>query len=205
MMPAATAPTIAPTETGKLRPMSRDWIALKLGLDDTSPLLADRPGSTVLLQRLEQADLADAALCLAAHALPPREAVWWACRCARHAVTAEGRLATDIAAAEAAEAWVRVPDSAHRARAYNAARRAKFQSAEALAGLAVFWSGAEGRLSMPPAAVTAQLGQTVENAVRMASYRGAPQARALRMRHFLGSARDIDQGGAGHLPPANAT
>ncbi|WP_284944990.1 DUF6931 family protein [Acidisoma cladoniae] len=176
---------------------------MKLKLDDMSPLITDHPGSAVLLRRLERADLADAALCLAAHALPPREAVWWACRCARHAVTAEGRLPADIAAGEAAEAWVRDPTSAHRARAYAAARRAQFQSAEALAGLAVFWSGAEATLSMPATAAAAQLSQTVENAVRMASFRGAPQGRPLRLHHFLESARDIDQGGAGHLPPAN--
>jgi hypothetical protein len=197
---------IATTETapvGKLRSMAADWIRLKLKLDDASPLLADRPSSVVLLQRLERAELSDAALCLVAHALPPREAVWWACRCARHAVTGQGRLPADIAAAEAAEAWVRDPKSAHRARAYAAARRAQFQSAEALAALAVFWSGAEATLSMPATAAAAQLGQTVENAVRVASYRGAPQARPLRLRHFLESAHDIDRGGAGHLPPAN--
>jgi hypothetical protein len=185
--------------------MSAAWIRLKLRLDATSPLLADQPGSALLLQRLERADLADAALCLAAHALPPREAVWWACRCAQHSSTGERRAPADIAAAEAAEAWVRAPDSVGRARAYRAGQRAYFQSAEALAALAVFWSGAEATLSMPAEAAAAQLGQTVENAVRVASYRGAPPMRALRLRHFLESARDIDRGGAGHLPPANET
>jgi hypothetical protein len=186
---------------GKLRPMSAAWIRQRLKPDDISQLLVDHPAPAVLMQRLEAADFVDAALCFAAHALPAREAVWWACRCARH--TAADRAPADSAAAEAAEAWVRKPDGAHRARAYAAAQQAQFQSAEALAALAVFWADAELRLSMRAEAAAARLGDTVENAVRVASLRCGPEARPRRARAFLASVRDIDQGGAGHLPPAS--
>ncbi|MCB8881036.1 hypothetical protein ACELLULO517_12390 [Acidisoma cellulosilytica] len=187
----------------KLRPMPLTWITLKLGLDRASPLLADHPDSPTLLRRLEQTGRVDAALRLAAHALPAREAVWWACRCAYYAGDSERRSALDAAAAEAAEAWVRQPGSARRAKAYAAAQRAQFQSAEALAALAAFWSGAQAKLSMRPEAAAAQLCQSVEHAVRLAGYRGAPAARPQRQRQFLASARDIAAGGAGHISPAN--
>ncbi|WP_406566078.1 DUF6931 family protein [Acidisoma silvae] len=185
--------------------MSFAWIKSNLGIAETSPLLDGHPSSLLLIDRLEQADLLDAAICIAAHALPAREAVWWACRCAAHTAPMPHRPLADIAASKAAEAWVRRPDNSSRRRAYAAARQAQFQSAEALAALAVFWAAAEQRLSIQPDKALARLAQNVEQAVRLASYRGSPDRRIARQRHFLASARDIAAGGAGHLPAAGET
>lgn len=187
---------------GKFRPMPLSWISTHLHIDRSSSLLADHPSSALLLDRLERRALLDAAICLAAHALPAREAVWWACRCAAHTCGLHGGAPDDAAAAQAAEAWVRKPDSPRRAQAYAAAQRARFQSAEALTALAPFWAGAETRLSLRVEAAAQRLGGTVENAVRIAGFRGLPAARAERLHQFLASARDIAQGGAGHLPAA---
>src|ERR1700761_5992768 len=47
--------------------------------------------------------------------LPRREAVWWACTCVRARQSTNSH--SQIACFQAAEAWVREPDDAHRQRA----------------------------------------------------------------------------------------
>ncbi len=196
----------APAPVDKLRPLPLAWMRLRLKLDPDGPMLRDRPCPSSLLDRLEAAGEADAALCLAAHALPPREAVWWACKCARATADAsgafEGAPALERVAVDAAEAWVRQPDEAARARAYRAAQAGRFRSAEALAALAVFWVASQ-TLSMSAEAAAGQLGGSVERSVRLAALRGPMPARAERMASFLRSARDIAGGGAGHIAPAD--
>jgi len=186
------------TATGKLRAMPLAWLQARLKLDRQGPLLHGRPSSALLMDRLERAGLIDAAICLAANALPPREAVWWACMCARHTAPSES-LATDLAAGEAAELWVRNPSESARARAYQAAHRARFQSAEAMACMGAFWTGQAEILNAPDDAALSQIGRSVENAVRMSAVRGAMPERPDRLRAFLQSARDIARGGAGRL------
>ncbi|WP_419729093.1 DUF6931 family protein [Lichenicola sp.] len=182
----------------KLRQMPAAWLQQRLKLVPASPMLRDRPSSLVLLDRLERAAETDAALCLSAHALPPREAVWWACMCARSTAPAAA-LDADSAAGHAAEDWVRSPGDAARARAYRLAHQAKFQSPEAMAAMAAFWTGAADAMPVTAETARAQQGRSVENAVRMAAVRGPVHARALRVHAFLQSARDIAAGGAGRI------
>lgn len=190
------------TATGKLRAMPAAWLQARLKFDRDAKLLRDRPSSALLIDRLEQAHLTDAAICLAANALPPREAVWWACMCVRHTTTA-GSSSADVAAREAAESWVRDPSERVRALAYRSARRARFQSAEAMACMGAFWSGQADIMNTPDNAARGQIGQSVENAVRMSAVRGSMQERPARLRAFLQSARDIARGGAGRLEAAS--
>src|SRR5262249_59914719 len=58
------------------------------------------------LDHLEAAGFLTEATRLIAHALPKREAVWWACMCAIHTAPADLPPA-DRVAREAAEDWVR--------------------------------------------------------------------------------------------------
>src|SRR5215212_9927475 len=60
------------------------------------------------MARLQAAGFGIEAARLAAHALPKREAVWWACMCAA-AVPSPQHSECDAAARLAAEAWVRKP------------------------------------------------------------------------------------------------
>src|ERR1041384_5389156 len=56
-----------------------------LQLDEQGrPALAGCNNAVEALARLEQAGLLVEATRLIAHALPAREAVWWACACSRH-------------------------------------------------------------------------------------------------------------------------
>lgn len=186
------------TVPGKLRMMPLAWLQARLKVEGDAPLLRDRPSSAMLIDRLEQAALADAAICLAANALPPREAVWWACMCVRHTALPEP-LAIDLAARDAAETWVRNPGEAARARAYRAEHRARFQSAEAMACMGAFWTGQADIQDAPDNAARSQIGRSVENAVRMSAVRGPVPERPARLHAFLQSARDIARGGAGRL------
>ena len=135
-----------------------------------------------------------------AHALPKREAVWWACMCAAHTTPAEPGAA-DTKARELAEIWVRQQTDEIRRAAMEEARRAGFQSPEAWAAVAAFWSA--GSLAPPTAPVVpppAHLtGVAVAGAVALASVRGAPNRQKQRLALFLQSAHDIAIGGPGRL------
>jgi len=189
-----------------------DKLAVPLG-----PLLPrlelDPPGMQLLdglqdasaaVLRLSATERFNDAARLVAHALPKREAVWWACMCAR-AVPDMAATALDDAALAAAEAWVRRPDETTRRAAMTAAEAAAFRSAEAWAAVGAFWSGGsmapEGQPVVPPAEHLT--GVAVAGAVVLAAVRVAPERGPQRLQRFLGSAREIAGGGAGRLAPEN--
>ncbi|MBO1326506.1 hypothetical protein K2X14_15180 [Acetobacter sp. TBRC 12305] len=142
---------------------------------------------------------------LLAYALPRREAVWWACMCARHSAPATLPEAT-LAARSLTENWVRQPDEDTGRQAMEAARKAGLQSPESWAALAAFWSGASitppRTPPVPPAAHLA--GTAVASAVALAAVRGNAEKRDTRLTFFLRSAQDIATGGAGRLPMETA-
>ncbi|HET9147857.1 MAG TPA: hypothetical protein VFN77_07400 [Acetobacteraceae bacterium] len=143
--------------------------------------------------------LIEAARCYA-HALPRREAVWWACMCALH--TARDDLPEpDRMAREAAESWVRSQSEESRRAAMELAGKIGFQSPEAWAAVGAFWSGPTlgppGAPPNPPAPHLA--GLAVAGAVALAAVRGEASKRTARLGRFLVSARDIAAGGAGRI------
>lgn len=154
------------------------------------------------LLRLEAAGFGSEAARLTAHALPKREAVWWACMCAA-AIPQPGLPPADDAARVAAEAWVRQPtDEGLRYRAWDLAQATGFKTPEAWAAVAAFWSGASlspaGQPVVPPGEHLT--GVAVSGAVVLASVRGRPERAPARLVRFLASGRDIAAGGAGRLP-----
>lgn len=155
------------------------------------------------VDKLSAAGLLTEALRLTAHALPKREAVWWACMCAQ-AVPDPQLLAPDAEAAAAAQAWVRKPaDEALRLAAWDAAQKTSFRSPEAWAAVGAYWSG--GSMAPPGQPVVPPpdhlTGVAVSGAVVMAAVRRVPQRAPERMQRFLAAGRDIAAGGAGRMPP----
>jgi hypothetical protein len=153
------------------------------------------------LARLEQAGLLIEATRLVAHALPAREAVWWACACSRHTSPSGANPATETTIRDAAEEWVRRQTDEHRRTAMKAAETAGFGSPEAWAAVAAFWSGDS---MAPPEApkVPPQphfTGLAVAGAVALAAVRGQAARREARLRGFLVSAKDIAAGGVGRI------
>lgn len=75
-----------------------------------------------------------------AHGLPKREAIWWACLCAK-GVTSDKTRADDHASLSVAEKWVYDPDEKKRRMCGTLAEKGEYKSAQNWAAAAVFWSG----------------------------------------------------------------
>ena len=153
------------------------------------------------LDWLEQAGLLIEATRLIAHALPPREAVWWACACSRHTASAGDNPPAETEIRDAAEEWVRRQGDGHRRAAMARAEAAGFRSAEAWAAVAAFWSGDS---MTPPDApkVPPQPhfpGLAVAGSIALAAARGQPAQYDNRLRRFLAAGRDIAAGGVGRI------
>jgi hypothetical protein len=147
-------------------------------------------------QRLVEHGLYPDAIRFAAHLLPKREAVWWACLCVWH--VARGHPPDDQAAGalHAAVRWVREPSEANRRAAAAPAASAGLNTAAGCAAMAAFWSG--GSMSAPdlplvppPPYLTAK---TVAAAVQLAPAQGDPRQLAEHYRQFLLWAIDVDNG-----------
>jgi len=167
-----------------------------------SSLMNGLPDAAAGVARLAEAGRMPDALRLVAHALPKREAVWWACMCARAVPIAEAP-SCDAEALAAAETWVRKPDETARRATMEVAQRGGFRSPEAWAAVAAFWSGGsmapEGQPVVPPA--DHLTGVAVAGAIILAATRVTPERAEDRFLRFLQSARDIAGGGAGRLEP----
>jgi len=163
--------------------------------------IAAAPDTLAALAILEESDCLVEATRLIAHALPRREAVWWACMCARH-TSPPSLPAPDQAALAAAETWVRTQADDVRRAAFDHAQRADFKTPEAWAAVSAYWSGDSiaplGQTPVPPPAHVAAA--AVAGAVALASVRDRPERRSERLQRFIESARDIARGGVGELP-----
>jgi hypothetical protein len=160
------------------------------------------PDAAAAIAALYDSGLLVEASRLAAHALPKREAVWWACMCAASNAPAD-IAAADAQARSLAESWVRDKSDETRRAAMKSAKLAGFQSPEAWAGVAAFWSGdsispADAPPVPPPAHLT---GVAVAGSVTLASVRGKPGRQKQRLARFLDAMQDIATGGAGRLAP----
>ena len=108
------------------------------------------PGQTprAYLEALAGGEHWPAAGAFLAAALPRREAVWWACRCARATLDPAAAPPEAEAALRAAEAWAAAPGDVNRRKALPAAEAADLGSPAGCAALAAFLSG--GSLVPPP-------------------------------------------------------
>jgi hypothetical protein len=137
-----------------------------------SPDAKPRPFLETLIEKKHHADAA----LLMAHAMPKREAVWWACSCIRKIVaplkpTDEGILKT-------AEDWVAKPSDELRRETFRLAEVDSFEPPSGFVGMAVFFSsGSLAPPGLPVVAPKEHLTATmVGNAVRVvAASQGGPK------------------------------
>lgn len=162
--------------------------------DEAKPLLRDTLAPRQFLDLLvEKQQFLDAVRFLA-HALPKREAVWWACLCAR--VTAPTPPPPQAAAVQAAERWVADPSEANRRAAQAAAEKAEMNNPAGCAAMAAFWSG--GSLA-PPNVPVVPPGETltahgVTGAVLLAAVASEPQKAPEKHRKFLALGVEVGNG-----------
>jgi hypothetical protein len=149
----------------------------------TRELLADDPAPTALLSALIQAELLSDALTYLAHALPPADAVAWACAC----VPLERELGADAQAAlKAAEAWCMGPTEAHSRAAEAAAEACSDMSAQLVAQAAFCGGGNIAPVGLEPVPPPPGLiGTAVSGALMLAAAEALPAEIPERYRRFL--------------------
>ncbi|WP_118136827.1 hypothetical protein [Oceanicella sp. SM1341] len=189
----------------KLRPEPAARILARAGAVLQTPIEA--PASAPVAQVLAELSARGAhpdMLLLLAHALPPREATWFACLCARD-ILPPGRAALPAPLA-AAEAWVRRPGEDTRARARAAFEASGPQDETELCAMAA--SMADGTLGPGELedyeAPAGAVGAAAFGMALLSLYHGEEGAEA-RGPWLVRRALDIARGGAGNLPaPAEA-
>ncbi|MFD2178661.1 DUF6931 family protein [Veronia pacifica] len=133
-----------------------------------------------------------------AHALPVREAVWWAACCS----ASLNHWSDDEAnAIRAAKAWVHTPDETSRRHAEKMAEQAGLESGAGWAAMAAFWSG--GSITKPgePAVPPAQYlyAQAVAGSISLTATLPKEGDAQKRYQTFIERGGDIANGGNGLL------
>ncbi len=121
------------------------------GIEVSEParkLLDPQASPADFLALLNESGMAREALGFLAHALPKREAVWWACQCVREARLDSGEAAKK--ALLAAAHWVVDPSEANRRAAHQAAEQAQATPESFVALGAFFSSGSMAPPEAPP-------------------------------------------------------
>jgi hypothetical protein len=146
------------------------------------------------LQSLVEKSMLDDALRFLARAMPKREAIWWACQCAKLVVD-NAASPEEQASLRAAEKWVQDPSEDN--------RRAAMKASEASSGgpgkftaCAVFFSGgslapANCPVVVPPENMT---GRFVAGAILLAAVMREPQKKAEHITKFVTQGVEIGNG-----------
>lgn len=167
--------------------------------EEAKALLNDAASPAVYFQALRDAVLLRDAASFIAYALPKREAVWWACLCAREA------LADDAEAAEqetlaATEAWVLKPNDENRRAAWALAEDSGMETPASWAAMGAFSSGESiGPVESPAAVPPAEnlTGTAVSAAVLFAALAGDASQIDSKLEGYLKRGIDIAKGGSG--------
>ncbi len=152
------------------------------------------------MQNLISTSALDEAVQFMAFALPKREAVWWACLCARSQVK-DSTPASVVAALGAAEGWVYRPTEENRRAAMDRAHAIPIDSPSAWAAIAAFWSGGSlgppNQPAVPPAPHLS--GVAVAGAVTLAAVQSDPALADQKRRRYIEIAVDLANGGSGRI------
>jgi hypothetical protein len=149
-------------------------------------LLRDGMSAIEFARVLADANQFGDAIRVVAHLLPPREAVWWACQCARQNPAPDPEPEQEIALA-AAEKWVTEMSEESRYAAKPVAEAAGFGTAAGCVAMAAFTSGGSmgppDQQEIPPdPSLTPQL---VTGSITVSSLLPNPTGAPERFRSFL--------------------
>ncbi len=132
---------------------------------------------------------------LAAHALPRREAIWWACVSARMSYGAAAPP-KQAAVLDAADAWVAQPTDEKRRAAFKLAEAAEFGNPAGQIGMAVFFSSGSiapaGQAELPPP--PNMCANSVANAVILSAVLGDAKNAATRYPQFFTLGLEVANG-----------
>ncbi|MFA7556070.1 MAG: hypothetical protein WCY88_17645 [Spongiibacteraceae bacterium] len=157
---------------------------------DTAPL-------RVINKLVKNGNLHDA-VTLLAHALPKREAVWWACMATK--ATMDTQIELNVAAVAATELWVRSPTEPNRLVAKKMGERAKNKTAAGWAATAASWSAGsitdEGEAVAPPDYLYAH---AVAASITLAAVVAGPEHSTENYHLFLRQGFNLANGGNGQV------
>lgn len=166
--------------------------------EQATALLQGSPATVDYLQQLLADKLYPDAVRFLAHALPKREATWWACLCARNGLN-DKTPAPEIKAIELAEAWVYKPTQDNRKLTLPAAEATAYKTAASWAALSAFWSGDDispvSQAVIPPDEKL--YAKAVVGAVLLAATQGEASKINDNYRLFLQQGINIASGGDG--------
>ena len=173
-------------------PNTAQIIALAELGDEAKALFQEKHTPQEYIGALTAKDLFPDAIKFLAHALPKREAVWWAWYCARRSAGPEPPPKIK-AALDATEKWIAQPNEQNRRAAKASADAATYGNAAGCAGLAAFFTG--GSIAPPdvPAVPPAPdlTSKVVAGAITMAAVGPAPEKAPENFRAFLGQGLDV--------------
>ena len=139
-----------------------------------------------------------------AHAMPKREAVWWACLAARTVTLRDDAGDDQKSALKAAEAWVFEPTETNRRKAETLAEKTNFKHPSSWAAIAAFWSGASitGEDEPPVPPPSHLYAHAVTGAIMLAAALDNPDHIKPKLDAFLKQGIDIANGGNGQISSA---
>jgi len=168
-------------------------------IEEFQPTLDDELAPADYLNALMDIDYYYDAVVFLAHALPVREAVWWACVCSRyHAQGAEAKYQLSL---KAAESWAYEPSEENRQICKKFTVESEFATPASCAAAAAFWSGgninAKDKPAMEPVPYT--YAHAVTSAIAMAAGYGTPEENEVEKRYrvYLQHGINIANGGNG--------
>ncbi|HEX5438701.1 MAG TPA: hypothetical protein VFW98_16235 [Gemmatimonadaceae bacterium] len=160
--------------------------------DEAKALLAPEVMPRAFIALLQEHELYPDAVRVLAHALPRREAIWWAWVCARRTAGDAPPLAVQ-GALDATERWITQPTDEYRRAAMEAAEQAGFASPAGCAALAVFLSG--GSLApanvdpVPPGEHVAA--KAITGAIVAAAVSSEPEQAPQKFKAFIAQGLDV--------------
>jgi hypothetical protein len=177
--PAPPAPARSTIELFAVAELSDQAKALLAGA-------ADSPPQKAFIAALVERELFPDAVRFIAHALPRREAVWWAWVCARKAAGA-APPPTIKAALDATERWIMQPSEETRRQAMHYGEAAEFGTPAGAAALSAFLSS--GSLGPPEAPIVApgefMTAKAVAGSVTLAAVTTEPEKAPEKFQEFV--------------------
>ena len=178
-----------------LSPTAAEILARYTPADEARAVLVEGASPQAFVAALTTAGRHLDALPFWAHALPGREAVWWACLCLAEAPGPAPKPAAAEAIA-AARNWVREPDDAKRRECYRAGAAAGLDQAGGLVASAVYFTG--GSIAPPelPEVAPAEhvAGDLLGAAVTLAAVKFQPERAAQTVERFLALGLEVAKG-----------
>jgi hypothetical protein len=160
--------------------------------DKARALLQENQSPQTFLNSLREKGHFQDAVRFLAHALPKREAVWWAWVCARRSMEGESNPLAK-AALDATERWISQPTEDNRRAAMAAAEAADVGTPAGSAGLAAFFSS--GSLGPPESPVIPPgpylTARAVSGSVILAAVGGEPETAPEKYKTFLDQGVDV--------------